>query len=207
MEVHVNKSYPAALLGVTLASLPVVAQAAPDVPAWVSVASAQATGSGCSPATTGVYITSSRQGLGLTWGELRAEAGPGLPPSAANAFCGFTIDLSHPDGWSYALVTAVYGGRASLSAGVIAQHTLTHWFLGEPGQAKTAATLTGPYQNSYARRDGIPGGDLVWSPCDESRPLRVDVDLSVSFSTGGAGLLVSRGNDARVLYGLRWRRC
>jgi Domain of unknown function (DUF4360) len=203
----------AGVLGALLASYPYseAAAAPPIAPESVRIVGVDADGSGCPPGSVTAYITADRQVLGLTFREFDAQVGPGLAPSAGNSFCGVTVSLDYPAGWSYTLVSSTYRGRADLAPGVIGQQTSTYWFLGQTRQAEFNTTLFGPFFGPYTREDLIATSARVWSPCGVVRPLKIDADLSVSntASPGARGFMNVKFQDISVVvtYGLTWRLC
>jgi Domain of unknown function (DUF4360) len=182
----------------------------PIAPDQVDVVNLVVSGHGCPEGSTSAYVTSDGLVLGLTFRELDAQTGPGIPPGRARESCSVMWILDHAPGWSYSIESAVYRGRADLAAGVTGEQTSTYWFPGETPKSRLSTLLTGPFFGPYTRTDEVAAALQVWSPCGRRRPLKIDVDLALT--TGrppGAGLMNIKYLDVslEVAYGLTWKRC
>jgi hypothetical protein len=186
------------------------AQTAPE---WVRILKADGSGSGCPPGSISTVISPDLLSLTVKFSSFDARVGPNAGPnSLPSKSCTMSVLLDFPAGWSYSLITADYLGRADLGEDTVGEQTSTYWFQGFlPSGEEFRTTLTGPFFSAYSRRDELPVGARVWSPCGLRRNLNIDADVSVSNTANASSNAFMNVKIAeftnQVTYGITWRKC
>lgn len=179
----------------------------PD-PKHVWVESVTATGDGCPLGPTGQTFSVDRSGFTLLFDQFTAAKGPGIPATAASKTCQVRLNLKVPQGWQYSIGTIDYRGNVSLPKKMKATHETTYYFDGDGDFASADTTFVGPASTDYLIRDTLPFSTVVWSACDQTRPLTITTQLSLK---GGTELgQISTGTvdgKIRFVLGLHWKPC
>jgi hypothetical protein len=187
-----------------LLAAPVAAPEAAPAPDGVAIEVVTVNGSGC-PAGTAT-ATPTRNGFTLNFTGYTAVSGPGAAPTDFRKNCQFSIGVTKPDGWQFAVQRATYGGFAWLAEGGTAIQRASYYFQGASATVTTSHELSGPLLDEWQTTD-VPGAEnLAYSPCDEDRNLNINTEVRA-----GAG---NSAEDAYNLihlnsanFRLNWRRC
>jgi hypothetical protein len=164
-----------------------------------------ASGTGCPGGVSGALLTADLRSLVVILPDA-FNVKTGAEPSRRSRFCAVSFDLGVPEGWSFALTQVAHQGFADLEVGMRAQQTSTYWFLGSARQGVFSSTIQGPFWGSFYKNETLSAGAAAWSACGDDRPLKLDIDLSVT--GGGSSDEGSVSGAGRVLfYHLSWRQC
>lgn len=196
----------AATLAVTFA--PAALAQRPD-PRQVYVNSIAFAGSGCPAGTVAGSVSADAAAFNLVFDSFIAEAGPGVPFSESRKTCMINLDLHVPSGWSYAVSSVETRGYAALQGGTSATQTLRYYFAGSATSGALQGTITGPRDSGYVLRDQVGLASQVWSPCNVSRSLNINLAVRVQASGGRHGLVTVDEIDGGYSnhYFLSFRRC
>ncbi len=194
---------PSPNLETTRAPLP----SGPD-PTTVYVRSITYTGTGCPQGSVAQSLTADRTGFTLTFDAFVASKGPDVPATEATKTCQVNLDLKVPQGWQYSIGTIDYRGVVSLPKKMKATQEATYYFNGDGGLASADTKFVGPVDKDYLIRDTLPFSTVVWSSCDEARPLNILTQLSLKGGTE-AGQISGGVMDGKVKFvlGLHWKEC
>ena len=206
-SVELNTTLVALILSAAAALISTNGSAAPG---GVTLNSVTAGGSGCPQGSVRGFVDTASSKLILSFKDLIAEAGHGLPISEQRKNCTISVDLQVPRGWSYALDSYAISGFVSLDHGVNARQRAETWFQGAGTRSITGTTsFFGSTHQSYRVTGSIPDSALVWSPCGVSRALNARISADVVARNGGSGLLTVDQASGAVTYsyGLRWKQC
>lgn len=196
------------ILAVTaLVSVPVFA----DAPSYVRINNISYAGAGCPAGTVAENISPDYQAFSLLFDSYIAEIGPNVPFRENRKNCQINIDLSYPQGWSFALAGLEYRGFAQLDAGVQSVQSTSNYYSGQPNTAVFKTTLQGPMSADFAIKDTPGLSALLWSPCGARRAININTQVRLDNSRNrlGSGLItVDRINTVTThRYGLVWKRC
>lgn len=194
------------LLAVAMA--PAALAQRPD-PRQVFVRAINYAGSGCPAGTVAANVSSDASAFDLLFDSFVAEAGPGVPLMESRKLCTINLDLSIPQGWSYAVSSVQTRGFANLESGTSATQMNRYYFQGSASTATFRSTMNGPLTRDYVFTDQLSASNQVWSPCGASRALNLAVEARVQAPSGRRALLtvneVDGGYSRR--YFLAFKRC
>lgn len=198
-----------ALIGASL--LAFAGSALAQSPEYVRVRSLSYAGTGCPAGTVAENISPDHKAFTLLFDSYVAEAGPGIPLSAARKNCQLNVDLDFPPGWTYTIATVDYRGFVALDAGVTALQKSSYYFQGEFRTGELQTSFNVARQGDYQIRDVLGLSAYVWSPCGAQRSLNINTQVRVDNSRNrrGQGLITTDSIDGTLthVYGLTWRRC
>jgi hypothetical protein len=191
----------AVLIGVVAPASP--AQAAPT-PFTVSVVTAN--GSGCANTTATARVQPDGKTFTVEHFGFFAVSGGDSAVTAFRRNCQFVLNVSRPEGQTYAVAFAHYSGFALLNEGVTGVQAARYYFQGESETASGTHSFTGPRTESWETVDGFTPEELVWAPCDSERYLNVNTEVRVTPQAADAAF------NAMVLdpiftLGLVWKSC
>lgn len=202
-----------AVLGTVLAlSLSVPAHAAPadlmSVPDGdITVEVVAANGSGCAPGTARVVAHPDRTGFRIRYSDFVVSAGGGVDVTASRKNCQLGVVIKVPAGWTFAVATADYRGRARISDGASGRQRTSYYWQGSSDNSRTDATFGGPYNGFWATADVAPV--LFYVPCGQQRVLNINTELRVEAGAAeraSMSMTTSEG-DVDTLFNLKWAQC
>lgn len=184
-----------------------VAPTGPD-PKHVWVESVTATGNGCPLGAVGQAFSPDRSGFSLLFDSFVATKGPGIPATEATKTCQVTLDLKVPQGWQYSIGTIDYRGAVSLPKKMKATQEATYYFEGDGEFSSADTSFVGPVSKDYLIRDTLPFSSVVWSACDQVRPLTITTQLTLKGGTE-LGQISGATVDGKIAFvlGLHWKPC
>jgi hypothetical protein len=165
---------------------------------------------GCAEGTTTAALSPDKLAMTVTFNDLEARVGPGIPAADATVVCELNLVLTIPDGYTYAISKMDFRGYAKLPAGSIGAHIAAQGVLGQQLEA-TATLLPGPLEREWSST-AVPE-EPVYAPCDRSPTLNLQTVLYIS--GGGAentreiNYLTMDSNDASFVsrYHVSWATC
>jgi hypothetical protein len=180
--------------------------AVPDSDITVEVLAAN--GSGCSPGTARVVAYPDKTGFRIRYSDFVAAAGRGVETTASRRNCQLGVLVKVPSGWTLAIATADYRGRARVPAGATGRQVTHYYWQGSSESSRTETHFGGPYNGFWATEDVAPV--LYYLPCGQQRVLNINTELRVD--AGGSGNLTSMSmttteGDVDTLFNLKWERC
>jgi cysteine-rich repeat protein len=185
----------------------VIPNIGPD-PTQVYVQSLTYGGSGCPQDSVGQSIGNDLGSLTLIFDQYVAAKGPGIPLPNAQKSCQINLNLKIPQGWQYSIATLDYRGYVSLPKKMKATQEATYYFQGDGELASADTSFAGPVNRDYLIRDTLPFSTVVWSSCNQARPLNITTQLEVK---GGSelGQITTDSVDGKVKFvlGLHWKPC
>jgi hypothetical protein len=177
-------------------------------PGAIAVDVVAANGSGCPPGTVRAIGNADGSGFRLRYSSFVAEAGPGLDVTDRRKNCQAAILVTTPPGWTFAIATAEYRGRARLDAGATALHRTNYYWQGSSENNFVDHPFSGPLSGSWRTDDRA--FVLVYQPCEEQRILNVNTELRVDEGTSlrrNSISMSSSEGDVDTLFNFSWRRC
>ncbi len=144
-------------------------------------------GSGCPSGSVKVRMADDARSFSLDFTKLVATAGPGISISSNRKNCAISVQIHVPGGFSFAIQSVEYAGRAKLDPRVTGTQLATYWFQGEALQTQSSMVLTGPVDQNYDRMDTIPFENLVFSPCGQTRSTNINAEVRVSNAANKTG--------------------
>ena len=182
-------------------------------PGPVSIRRVSSNGTGCPIGTLAANVSDDRGALTLTFSELVAETGPGVPLWAGRKNCVVNLVLAVPAGWQYTLGPANLRAYLDLDQGVRSTFSTTAFFEGAGTTRAFQSIKNGPSAGDLVVSDPTAFAGLGWSPCGVERALSLNTAVRIaktSFNNPSArGLFTNDSIDGEVtqVLGLQWRRC
>jgi hypothetical protein len=207
----------AAALGTILAlslSVPAAAGTGDEAPANavpsgnITVEVVANNGSGCAPGTASVSADANRTGFRVRYHDFIAEAGGSAATTDRRKNCQMSILVTVPAGWTFAIASVNYRGRARLLSGASGLHRTTYYWQGESRSDSTEQEFTGPFSGFWSTQDVAPV--LVYSDCGAERILNVNTELRVDAgtSTGRSSMSMRTAEgDVDTLFNIQWAQC
>lgn len=189
----------------------IAAQDAPN-PDEVSISKITWAGNGCADSTAvGSNLSEDAKAFTLTFNSFYAEIGPTIPNGFSSSKCKVSIDLSFPSGWSYTLFSVDYRGYAILDENVVGTLSSDYYFQTQSNSAVNfTSQVPGEMDDYFYRQDTIGINEFNWSPCNKSRSLNIDSEVSVESdddNAEGAFFIDSIDGELSHVYGIKWQRC
>ena len=208
----------AAALGTLLAlplSVPVAAGATAEQPATAAAPSGNITvevvannGSGCAPGTASVYATANRTGFRVRYSDFVAEAGGSSATIDRRKNCQMSILVTVPAGWTFAIASVDYRGRARLQSGASGLHRTNYYWQGSSHSVTSEQEYAGPFNGFWSTQDVAPV--LSYSECGAQRILNVNTELRVDAGTSTSRSSMSMRStegDVDTLFNIQWGQC
>ncbi|WFE19679.1 DUF4360 domain-containing protein [Solwaraspora sp. WMMD937] len=185
---------------------PATSSAVPDSDITVEVVAAS--GSGCAPGTARVVANPDNTGFRIRYYDFLATVGAGADPTDSRKNCQLGVLVKVPAGWTFAVATADYRGRARIPSGATGRQRTNYYWQGSSDNSRTDATFSGPYNGFWATADHAPV--LVYVPCGQQRVLNINTELRVDAGTSSGqasmSMTTTEGN-VDTLFNLDWVRC
>jgi hypothetical protein len=169
-------------------------------------------GSGCPPGTADVAVLPDNTGFRVTYREFLARAGGSANPVEFRKNCQLNVLVHVPQGFTFAIASADYRGRASLAAGASALQRTNYYFQGSPDNNYVDHSFAGPYSAVWHTTDETPVTELVYAPCGEFRNLNINTELRVNEGTTNPGrtssmsMRTTDGNIDTIVH-FHWKQC
>jgi Domain of unknown function (DUF4360) len=167
-----------------------------------------ANGSGCPPGTVRAIGNADRTGFRLRYTSFLAEAGGSAEVTDRRKNCQAAVLVTVPSGWTFAIATAEYRGRARLDAGATALHRTNYYWQGSSENNLVDHPFSGPLSGTWRADDRAYA--LIYKPCGEQRVLNVNTELRVDEGTSNRRNSISMSaseGDVDTLFNFSWRRC
>ncbi|HEX6353183.1 DUF4360 domain-containing protein [Actinophytocola sp.] len=169
-------------------------------------------GSGCPPGTASVAVLSDNTGFRVTYREFLAEAGGNVDPVDFRKNCQINVLVHVPQGFTFAIASADYRGRARLEAGATALQRTNYYFSGSPANHYVDHSFSGPLSGTWQTTDATPVTQLVYAPCGESRNVNLNTELRVNEGsvnankTSAMSMRTTEGNVDTIIH-FAWKEC
>ncbi|MDR6321192.1 DUF4360 domain-containing protein [Actinoplanes couchii] len=196
----------AAVLGAALA-LPLGAAPAQAAPA-ITVEVIAANGSGCAPGTASVVPNADGTGFRVRYRDFTASAGGSADIVDRRKNCQLGVLVSIPDGWTIAIASANYRGRAALKSGATALQRTSYYWQGASATERKDVTFTGPYNGLWTTWDVAPV--MTYAECGSQSVLNVNTELRVDAGTSTSTSTMSMSNteaDVETLFNYSVSSC
>ncbi len=204
------KTVAAAALALS-AVLTAPAQAAADVPDFVTIDVVTVNGSGCPAGTAAVAAADDRTAFTVTYSQFLAQAGQGAAPTDFRKNCQLNIRVSYPQGFTFGIAQADYRGFANLQQGATGTEKGNYYFQGMSQTASRTHNFSGPKSDNWQATDRSQVSEIIYAPCGEIRHLNVNTELRVNAGTASKlnSFMTMDSTDGSVStkYQFSWKRC
>lgn len=169
-------------------------------------------GSGCPPGTADVVALADNTGFRVTYREFLARAGGGANATEFRKNCQLNVQVHIPQGFTFAIASAEYRGRARLEYGASALQRTNYYLQGSPDNNFSDNTFDGPLFSTWQTVDITPVTELVYAPCGEFRNVNINTELRVDEGTVSPGKVSSmsmrstEGNVDTIIH-FQWKQC
>jgi hypothetical protein len=169
-------------------------------------------GSGCPAGTADVAVLSDNTGFRVTYRDFLARAGGDANPVEFRKNCQLNVLVHVPQGFTFAIASADYRGRARLEAGATALQRTNYYFQGSPDNNYVDHSFAGPLSGVWHTTDETAVTELVYAPCGASRNINVNTELRVAEGSLNANKVSSmsmRTTDGNVdtIVHFAWKQC
>lgn len=134
-------------------------------------------GSGCAPGTASVVSNGDNTGFRVKYRDFVAEAGGGAAVVDRRKNCQLGVLVTIPDGWTIAIASANYRGRAGLLSGATGLQRTSYYWQGSSSTERKDATFTGPYNGLWTTWDVAPV--MTYAECGSQSVLNINTELRV----------------------------
>jgi hypothetical protein len=173
----------------------------------VSVTVVTANGSGCPGTDATAHVLPDGTSFTIDFSGFYASAGGGAPVTAFRRNCQFAIQVSQPDGRTYAVEKAEYSGYALLRSGMTGLQATRYYFQGRSETTVASREIAGPFSGTWATTETFAPDEQQFAPCDSTRNLNVNSELRLRRPLPASvptNLMVM--NPSLTLH-LTWRAC
>ncbi|KAJ7579062.1 hypothetical protein C8J56DRAFT_1059304 [Mycena floridula] len=198
----------------TTSSPPTSTPPATKPPPAFNITSLGVNGSGCPPGSAFYLLNNDHTAVTITFSELDASAGPGVPLTEARKNCIASLNVHVPQGFSMGIVDVDYRGFYMLDTGVNALHDAVYYFQGQVVQSEATSTLKGPVEGEgadYIYRDEFNLTPTIYSPCGEDTVLNINTEVRIDNSANpkGSGFITDDSIDAGITqtFNFQWLTC
>lgn len=196
----------------TVVALPGTASAEAPPMAGITLDVVSVNGSGCPPGTASVSVLPDGSGFRVSYRDFLARAGGSADPVEFRKNCQLNVLVHIPQGFTFALASADYRGRARLEAGATALQRTNYYLQGAPDNNYVDHSFAGPMFSGWQTSDVIPVTELVYAPCGEQRNVNVNTELRVdegSLNAARTSSMSMRAADGNVdtLVHFQWKQC
>jgi hypothetical protein len=169
-------------------------------------------GSGCPAGTADVAVLSDNTGFRVTYHDFLARAGGDANAVEFRKNCQLNVLVHVPQGFTFAIASADYRGRARLEAGATALQRTNYYFQGSADNNYVDHSFAGPLSGVWHTTDETPVTELVFAPCGVFRNINVNTELRVNEGTLNANKVSSmsmRSSDGNVdtIVHFAWKQC
>jgi hypothetical protein len=186
--------------------------ASAESPGQITLDVVSVNGSGCPPGTANVAVLPDGTGFRVTYRDFIARAGGNADLVEFRKNCQINVLVHVPQGFTFAIASADYRGRARLEAGATALQRTNYYFQGSPDNNYSDHSFAGPLSAVWQTRDETPVAELVWAPCGVYRGLNVNTELRVNEGTLNANktstmsMRTTDGNVDTIVH-FHWKQC
>ncbi|GAA4609462.1 DUF4360 domain-containing protein [Actinoplanes octamycinicus] len=184
------------------------APAADAAAAAITVEVIASSGSGCAAGTASVVGNGDNTGFRVRYRDFVAEAGGDAGVADRRKNCQLGVLVSIPDGWTIAIASANYRGRAALKAGASALQRTSYYWQGSSATERKDVTFSGPLNGLWTTWDVAPV--LTYAACGSQSVLNINTELRVSpgSSTGTSTMSMnSTEGDVDTLFNYSVSAC
>lgn len=169
-------------------------------------------GSGCRLGTAAVAAAPDNTAFTVTYSDFMAQVGPRSRPTDLRKNCQMGVQVTFPQGFTFAIAEADYRGFAHLAAGASAIQRANYYFQGMSQNAYSTHPFSGPYNNVWQATDVAAVLSLVYAPCGDQRIVNINTELVVdegSSSPAATSFMTMDSTDGSVntIFHLAWKRC
>jgi Domain of unknown function (DUF4360) len=168
-------------------------------------------GSGCPAGTATVTVSHDNTGFHVAYHSFRARIGGSSTVVDARKNCQLGLLVHVPQGFTYAIAEANYGGRAHLADGVSGLERANYYFQGSPDNNYVDHPFDGPFNGPWRTTDKTPVAELVFAPCGVSRILNVNTELRLKADTADPRpsfmSMTSTDGNIETIYHFAWKTC
>jgi uncharacterized protein YraI len=168
-------------------------------------------GSGCPAGTAIVTVSPDNTGFHISYRSYRARVGGSSTIVDSRKNCQLSLEVHVPQGFTFAIAQAEYGGRASIADGVSGLERANYYFQGSPDNNYVDHLFDGPFSGPWHTSDQTAVGELVFAPCGVSRILNVNTELRLKADTTDprSSFMSMSTTDGSIdtIYHFAWKTC
>ncbi|MEV4279007.1 DUF4360 domain-containing protein [Actinoplanes xinjiangensis] len=191
----------------TVLAVPLAAAPAHAAPA-ITVEVIASNGSGCAPGTASVVGNGDNTGFRIRYRDFVAEAGGGAAVVERRKNCQLGVLVTIPDGWTIAIASANYRGKAGLRSGSSALQRTSYYWQGASATERNDATFTGPMNGLWTTWDVAPV--LAYTACGSQSVLNINTELRLDAGSSTGTSTISMGaseGDVDTLFNYSLAHC
>lgn len=165
-------------------------------------------GSGCPGNSASVRTSSDNTGFHIHYSHFEARDGGNSAPTESRRNCQVALQVNIPHGFTLAVASAEYRGRAGLARGSSALHRSNYYLQGQSQNSASEHTFTGPFDGGWRTKDETAVAQLVYAPCGRSVVLNINTELRVNSPSSESKIsLKSSEADVDTRFNFGWKEC
>jgi hypothetical protein len=167
-------------------------------------------GSGCPAGSAWATMQPDNTGFRINYTSFIAQDGGSASATDIRKNCQVNLLVHIPQGFTFAIASADYWGRAHLETGAVALVRSNYYFQGSSDNNYYDHPYHGPLNGSWRATDITATADLVYAPCGAVRSLNINSELRVDAGTSTKTNYISmRASDGDVytLVNFQWKQC
>lgn len=200
----------AVALGGAVGAGPAAAAAADAPPAEkITVDVVAVNGSGCPAGTATARVAPDNTGFHINFSSFIARDGGTASPTAFRRNCQVGVAVHVPQGFTYAVASNEYRGRALLPSGASALVRTNYYFQGvdQPNNV-VDHNIFGALNGAWRTKDVTAVTDLVYAPCGSDLVLNINTELRVDSPSAASWIsLRTTDGDVDTLVQFGWKTC
>lgn len=184
----------------------------PPPPHGIVIDSLAVNGSGCPAGTASVAVSPDNTAFTVTYSKYMAQVGPGSAPTDRKKNCQLKLLVHVPRRYTYAIVSAVYRGFASLAPGASGTQRASYHFQGNAHTINSIHHFNGGFNNDWQTTDTVHVAARDFAPCGAKRNLDINTELRVDPGTSSPSStsfmeMDSTDGSIQTVYHLAWKQC
>ena len=166
-------------------------------------------GSGCTPGNATATMSPDNTGFRIGYSNFIARDGGTASPTAFRRNCQVGVQVHVPQGFTYAVASAEYRGRAALGSGASALQVNRYYFQGVGRQDYvTEHTIYGAFSGAWRTKDTTTVTELEYAPCGRDVILNINTELRLDSPHNASWIqLRSSEGDVDTLVQFSWKTC
>jgi hypothetical protein len=169
-------------------------------------------GSGCPAGSATVTVLEDHTAFRVTYHDFSVTAGGASAPTDFRKNCQLNLLIHVPQGFTFAIASADYRGRARLQDGATGLQRTNYYFQGSPDNNFVDHPFAGPLRAVWHTTDTTPVAELVFAPCGVFRNLNLNTELRVHAGTVApdkvsAMSMRTTDGDIDTIFHFAWKTC
>ncbi|MGH3240292.1 MAG: DUF4360 domain-containing protein [Spirillospora sp.] len=183
---------------------PASAAPTPRAPQEPTYEIATVNGSGCPPGS--VTVTPEATGFSVMYTRFTAKVGGTATPTDFRKNCQIALNVTVPEGMTYAVKGVDHRGYAELGPATTGQLKSSFYFSGHAQTGMHTKDIPGPDGNYWLLSYRVPPADLQWIRCYDVARLNLNTEVRLASSDKSQPAIVDVNAEFGTSYYLEWKK-